>query len=103
MHIKQKQTLSMYVKSVSCLRWIKPESCDSMSHVTCFMSAAVTELVSSSGYVQGMSDLLSPILYVMENEVDAFWCFVSFMDQVVSLDSHMMSTLLYGVYTVCRR
>ncbi|KAG2460063.1 TBC15 protein, partial [Polypterus senegalus] len=35
------------------------------------------------GYVQGMSDLLSPILYVMENEVDAFWCFVSFMDQVV--------------------
>ncbi|XP_039617852.1 TBC1 domain family member 15 [Polypterus senegalus] len=34
------------------------------------------------GYVQGMSDLLSPILYVMENEVDAFWCFVSFMDQV---------------------
>lgn len=30
-----------------------------------------------------MSDLLSPILYVMENEVDAFWCFVSFMDQMV--------------------
>uniref|UniRef100_A0A8C7QZA6 TBC1 domain family member 15 n=1 Tax=Oncorhynchus mykiss TaxID=8022 RepID=A0A8C7QZA6_ONCMY len=34
------------------------------------------------GYVQGMSDLLSPILYVMENEVDAFWCFVSFMDHM---------------------
>uniref|UniRef100_A0A8C7L231 TBC1 domain family, member 15 n=1 Tax=Oncorhynchus kisutch TaxID=8019 RepID=A0A8C7L231_ONCKI len=33
-------------------------------------------------YVQGMSDLLSPILYVMDNEVDAFWCFVSFMDQM---------------------
>lgn len=30
-----------------------------------------------------MSDLLSPILFVMENEVDAFWCFVSFMDQMV--------------------
>lgn len=40
-----------------------------------------------SGYVQGMSDLLSPILYVMENEVDAFWCFVAFMDQMVSGDS----------------
>ncbi|XP_067420114.1 TBC1 domain family member 15 isoform X2 [Emydura macquarii macquarii] len=34
------------------------------------------------GYVQGMSDLLSPVLYVMENEVDAFWCFVSYMDQL---------------------
>ncbi|GIY65308.1 TBC1 domain family member 15 [Caerostris extrusa] len=27
------------------------------------------------GYVQGMSDLLSPILVVMQDEVDAFWCF----------------------------
>uniref|UniRef100_A0AAY5KCM9 Rab-GAP TBC domain-containing protein n=1 Tax=Esox lucius TaxID=8010 RepID=A0AAY5KCM9_ESOLU len=35
------------------------------------------------GYVQGMSDLLSPVLYVMENEVEAFWCFVSYMDQMV--------------------
>uniref|UniRef100_A0A6Q2WW72 TBC1 domain family member 15 n=1 Tax=Esox lucius TaxID=8010 RepID=A0A6Q2WW72_ESOLU len=34
------------------------------------------------GYVQGMSDLLSPVLYVMENEVEAFWCFVSYMDQM---------------------
>ncbi|XP_063053742.1 TBC1 domain family member 15 [Engraulis encrasicolus] len=34
------------------------------------------------GYVQGMSDLLAPILYVMENEVDAFWCFVNFMEEM---------------------
>ncbi|XP_029440011.1 TBC1 domain family member 17 isoform X1 [Rhinatrema bivittatum] len=34
------------------------------------------------GYVQGMSDLLSPILYVMQNEVDAFWCFCAFMELV---------------------
>ncbi|XP_077867828.1 TBC1 domain family member 15-like [Saccoglossus kowalevskii] len=32
------------------------------------------------GYVQGMSDLLSPILVVIEDEVDAFWCFVGFME-----------------------
>jgi len=35
------------------------------------------------GYVQGMSDLLSPILFLMENEVDAFWCFVGFMNRIV--------------------
>ena len=35
------------------------------------------------GYVQGMSDLLAPILFVMGgNEVDAFWCFVGFMKRV---------------------
>ncbi|XP_003406828.1 TBC1 domain family member 17 isoform X1 [Loxodonta africana] len=34
------------------------------------------------GYVQGMSDLLSPILYVILNEVDAFWCFCGFMELV---------------------
>lgn len=37
------------------------------------------------GYVQGMSDLLSPILCLMENEVEAFWCFVGFMDKVVCM------------------
>ncbi|XP_005104242.1 TBC1 domain family member 15 isoform X2 [Aplysia californica] len=34
------------------------------------------------GYVQGMSDILSPILVVMENEVDAFWCFAGAMERV---------------------
>ena len=32
-----------------------------------------------------MSDLLAPVLVVMENEVDAFWCFAGFMELVVSL------------------
>ena len=30
-----------------------------------------------------MSDLLAPILYVLDNEVDAFWCFAAYMDRVV--------------------
>ncbi|GAV68725.1 RabGAP-TBC domain-containing protein [Cephalotus follicularis] len=31
------------------------------------------------GYCQGMSDLLSPIISVMEEDYEAFWCFVCFM------------------------
>ncbi|CAF2374796.1 unnamed protein product [Rotaria sp. Silwood2] len=34
------------------------------------------------GYVQGMNDLLSPILIVMDDEVDAFWCFVGLMERM---------------------
>ena len=41
-------------------------------------------LLPLAGYVQGMSDLLAPLLVVMENEVDTFWCFVGFMETVVS-------------------
>lgn len=37
------------------------------------------------GYVQGMSDLLSPILLLLEDEVDSFWCFVGFMNKIVSV------------------
>ena len=35
------------------------------------------------GYVQGMSDLLAPILYVVQHESTAFWCFVGYLDMVV--------------------
>ncbi|VDM65485.1 unnamed protein product [Strongylus vulgaris] len=34
------------------------------------------------GYVQGMSDFASPLVYVMGNEVDAFWCFVELMKKI---------------------
>lgn len=37
------------------------------------------------GYVQGMSDLLAPILYVTQHEATAFWCFVGYMNMVVSV------------------
>lgn len=36
------------------------------------------------GYVQGMNELLSPILYVMGDEADAFLCFKGLMDSVES-------------------
>ncbi|XP_043715198.1 rab GTPase-activating protein 22-like isoform X1 [Telopea speciosissima] len=34
---------------------------------------------SEIGYCQGMSDLLSPIIAVIEEDHEAFWCFVGFM------------------------
>ncbi|KAM9457040.1 TBC1 domain family member 17 [Clarias gariepinus] len=34
------------------------------------------------GYVQGMSDLLAPILFVTQNEVESFWCLTGFMELV---------------------
>lgn len=54
-----------------------------------------------TGYVQGMSDLLSPILYVLDNEVDAFWCFVGFMNRVVSdlsTDEPKHSDIMHIIY-----
>lgn len=36
------------------------------------------------GYVQGMSDILAPLLLLLGNEVDSFWCFVGFMEKIVS-------------------
>lgn len=32
--------------------------------------------------LHGMSDLLSPILFVMDNESNSFWCFVALTDRL---------------------
>ncbi|EFX75535.1 hypothetical protein DAPPUDRAFT_250214 [Daphnia pulex] len=34
------------------------------------------------GYSQGMSDLLAPLLVVLEDEVMAFWCFTSLIKRM---------------------
>jgi len=41
------------------------------------------------GYVQGMSDLLSPLLEVLQDESTTFWCFVGYMD--IMHDNFVMS------------
>ncbi|KAK7788661.1 hypothetical protein R5R35_013084 [Gryllus longicercus] len=35
------------------------------------------------GYTQGMSDLLAPVLAEIQNESDAFWCFVGLMQKAI--------------------
>lgn len=53
------------------------------------------------GYVQGMSDLLAPLLYVMRNERDSFWCFVGFMRHVMrnfDIDQAGMKLQLKNLY-----
>lgn len=39
------------------------------------------------GYNQGMSDLLAPVLAVIQDEVDAFWCFAGLMEASVFVTS----------------
>ena len=39
------------------------------------------------GYTQGMSDLLAPVLVEVQNEVDAYWCFVGLMQKTIFVSS----------------
>eukprot|EP00039_Didymoeca_costata_P006271 m.88781 g.88781 ORF g.88781 m.88781 type:complete len:485 (+) comp13188_c0_seq2:357-1811(+) len=43
---------------------------------------AHTVLDPELGYVQGMNDILSPILATVQDEVKSFWCFVSYMKRM---------------------
>ncbi len=39
------------------------------------------------GYNQGMSDLLAPILTIIQNESDTFWCFVGLMNRTIFIST----------------
>jgi hypothetical protein len=39
------------------------------------------------GYNQGMSDLLAPILTLIQNESDTFWCFVGLMNRTIFIST----------------
>ncbi|CAN1190033.1 TBC1 domain family member 15 [Linum perenne] len=52
------------------------------------------------GYCQGMSDILSPILYVTEDESESFWCFVSLMERLApnfNRDQNGMHSQLFAL------
>ncbi|KAL1206747.1 Rab GTPase-activating protein 22 [Cardamine amara subsp. amara] len=52
------------------------------------------------GYCQGMSDYLSPILFVMGDESESFWCFVALMERLgpnFNRDQNGMHTQLFAL------
>lgn len=55
------------------------------------MLLTYNEFNKQLGYVQGMSDLLSPIYAVMQDDAVAFWGFAKFMDRMV------LSKLSYSI------
>ena len=53
--------------------------------------------------LQGMSDLLSPILFVMGDESEAFWCFVALMERLgpnFNRDQNGMHSQLFALSKV---
>ncbi|KAL2550824.1 Ypt/Rab-GAP domain of gyp1p superfamily protein [Forsythia ovata] len=59
---------------------------DHLEHCMIFHAARLVAILEAYavydpeiGYCQGMSDLLSPIITVMTEDHEAFWCFVAFM------------------------
>ncbi|ONK70346.1 uncharacterized protein A4U43_C05F32780 [Asparagus officinalis] len=52
---------------------------DDNPHVGCLLDVLLTYSFYNFdlGYCQGMSDFLSPILFVMEDDSESFWCFVA--------------------------
>lgn len=55
-------------------------------------------------WVQGMSDLLAPILFVMEDESEAFWCFAALMERLgpnFNRDQSGMHSQLFALSKVC--
>lgn len=57
---------------------------DENPHVTILRDILITYSFYNFdlGYCQGMSDFLSPILYVIEDESESFWCFSSLMEHL---------------------
>lgn len=52
---------------------------------------------------QGMSDLLSPIFFVMGDESEAFWCFVALMERLgpnFNRDQNGMHSQLFALSKV---
>ncbi|KAI8988873.1 GTPase activating protein Gyp7 [Pilobolus umbonatus] len=54
------------------------ENLETLKHILCTYNVFNTDL----GYVQGMSDLLSPLFAIIEDEAMAFWAFSGYMNRM---------------------
>ena len=72
---------SVLIETTAILRRVKERSLTGWNTFCVHMQCSTRSL----GYIQGMSDLLSPILFVMNDEIDAFWCFKTYMDKMKKL------------------
>lgn len=73
---------------------------------TLFLSIVLMELYYNMlcPFFQGMSDFLAPILYVMEDESESFWCFASLMERLganFNRDQNGMQAQLLALSKVC--
>lgn len=50
-----------------------------LRHVSVLIHARDLNILSQVGYAQGMNDILSMILAVIDHEADAYWCFKFYM------------------------
>ena len=45
---------------------------------------SVARLMCSHACLQGMSDLAAPLVFIMRDEAEAFWCFAALMERLQS-------------------
>ncbi|GFS30817.1 RabGAP/TBC domain-containing protein [Actinidia rufa] len=55
------------------------------------------------GYCQGMSDLLSPMLFIMRDESESFWCFVALMERLGPNFNRDQNGMHSQLFALCKK
>lgn len=92
--LRTDQHLSFY-RSVSADPLILSSNSQILSRILLTWSYYESENID--GYVQGMSDLASPILYIIQDEPLAFWCFAKWMKHCASYFHKSNELLLHDL------
>ena len=82
--LRTDRTHPYFEKSISLENPSLPLNMNSTKLFNVLMTFSVWEW--EIGYVQGMNDLCSPLLIVMDNEEETYWCFRKFMERMVRIE-----------------